>query len=440
MQFKHFLAVISWQSELGFNVGAYKFVNKKMLKHLVYSVLLITVLSGCTATRVSEAEAAPEFLTPKGWQNPQRLLRATSFSEYAQAVTEEVKQFRVPFESATANREIEMASPAELLPHTSCGAKPAGIAILVHGLSDTAYAMHDIGTVLSNACYVSRTVLLPGHGTRSGDMLNARYIHWSDTLNYLIDQASEETDNILLVGFSLGAVLTLEKAISHKEHIDGIIALSPAYHLSSYKLAKWSGWIRPIMPWIDRGISDDAMRYEAMPTRGVVETVKAMKVLNRQLNKVESISVPWLLAQSLDDLVVLPAENQKLWSKLADHPDSRLVRFYSEEKPQSEPNIIDIAGRNEEQKVLGLSHLAIHITPDNKHYGRNGFFKNCGLTAPRDRQLVRTCEDADSVWYGLWNSDVEEGTPLAISSFNPSFDQFAAVISDFADKVAEQAK
>jgi len=410
-----------------------------MFKHVFLIVTALCTLSGCSATRVSEAEAAPEFLSPAGWQTPDRLLNEPSFNDYAAAVKAEVGRYRIPFDSAQADKEIEMASSAELLPAEACNGNAAGIAILVHGLSDTAYAMRDVGQVLTNSCYISRSILLPGHGTRSGDMVTTRLKHWNSTLNYLIDQAAAETDNILLVGFSLGAVLTLEKAIARKEHIDGIIALSPAYHLSSYKLAKWSGWARPFVPWIDRGISDDSMRYEAMPTRGVVETVKAMKQAHRKLKKNGPINIPWLIAQSLDDAVILPETNHALWKKYAAHPDSRLINFYSEKKPGEEENVINITGINTQQKVRGLSHLAIHIAPENEHYGLNGDYRNCGLTAPRDRTLVRTCEQAEIVSYGLWKTEVEAGTPLAISTFNPSFEKFAAEINAFADKVAESS-
>ncbi len=411
-----------------------------MLKKIVFLLVVITMLFGCTVTRTNEAEAAREFLTPSGWSKPSRFLTHSSFRDYAESIRAEVKQNRIPFEPDRADKEVKMASPAEYLPAESCTGNAEGIAILVHGLSDTAYAMEDIAKVLSNACYISRTVLLPGHGTRAGDMKNVRLKHWSDTLDYLIDQASAETDNVLLVGFSLGAVLTLEKALSRSEDIDGIIALSPAYYLSSYRAAKWSRWLHRVVPWIDRGVSDDAMRYEAMPTRGVVETVNAIRKLNKKLERHGALELPWLLAQSLDDAVVIPAKNQQLWEEFATHPESRLIRFYSDKPANEKPNVIDISGTDKSQRVLGLSHLAIHISPENTHYGRNGDYRNCGLTAPRDRAFVKRCEQEENVWYGLWKSETESDLPLAISTFNPSFEQFASELSSFARRVAEQAK
>jgi len=408
-----------------------------MLKQTTFAIFLIAMLSGCTYTRTNEAEASPAFLKAQGWQNPSRFLVHRNFEDYSESIRSELQLHRIPFAEATAELEIEMASPVEQLPTAHCGGRTAGIAILVHGLSDTAYTMRDVAGVLADSCYVSRSILLPGHGTRAGDISTTRFKHWSDTLDYLVRQAANETDNILLVGFSLGAVLTLEQAISNSDDIDGVIALSPAFNLSSYRVAKWSRWLRPFVPWIDRGISDDSMRYEAMPTRGVVETVNAIKSLNRKLEKTDSIDVPWLLAQSLDDAVIVPEKNQQLWEQYAVHPASRLVRFYSGEVPPEQARVINISGRDEQQKVLGLSHVAIHNGPSNEHYGRNGRYRNCGVTAPRDRTRVAACEQADSVWYGLWSSETEIEDPMAISTFNPAFDVFAVELRTFASKVTE---
>jgi len=411
-----------------------------MFKQIICNFFIFSLLCGCTATRTNHQEASGEYLTPQGWIAPARFLEHASFDDYAASIKEEVDQHRIPFNAANAMQEAAMASPVQLPPGDHCDGNVEGIAILVHGLSDTAYAMRDVATVLTDACYISRTVLLPGHGTRAGDMLNARYEHWKNTLGYLIDQASTETETILLAGFSLGAVLTLEQAIHRNELVDGIIALSPAYNLSSYNKAKWSKWLRPIVPWIDRGVADDAMRYEAMPTRGVIETVQAIAQMNNQLHKHGPITIPWLLAQSVDDAVIVPESNQRLWQQHAIHPESRAIRFFSTQALEFENKVIDLSGKDLSQKVLGLSHIAILNSPENVHYGRNGDYRNCGLTAPRDRELVRRCEASSDVWYGIWSSDSKIETPLAISTFNPSFEKFATELRMFAGKVADIAR
>ncbi len=391
------------------------------------------LLSGCIGNR--DVEAPVEYLSPKGWQNNDAFLSQPSFTEYANSVKDEVRRYRLPFDSELADTEVELASPIELPLDPSCEGNVAGIAILVHGLSDTAYSMRDIGQVLAEVCFKSRIVLLPGHGTRAGDLLTTRLRDWQNTISYLIDQAASESETVLLTGFSLGGVLTLDAALQNQNTVDGVIGISPAYYLSSARLAKWANLVAPVARWVDRGVADDSMRYEAMPTRGVAETWSAMKQLHRRINKYGSVEMPWMLAQSMDDAVVVPAQNEALWKSKAVNPDSRLVRFVSTQTFPEEEKIITLPGSSEDDQVIALTHLAIHQSPDNPRYGRSGSYRNCGGNMPRNQDWVRQCEQSESVWYGLWGTEPKPGQALAFSTFNPSFKQFANEIKRFAARL-----
>lgn len=396
-------------------------------------------MQSCASDRGGEAPL--NHLSPAGWHNVEKALTQKDFAGYASAIKDDVAQFRVPFDASKSSSEIDMASPLEFAAAQECE-RPKGIALLVHGLSDTAFAMRDLAQVLSSACYTSRTVLLPGHGTRPGDLQTTRLHHWEKTLSYLVDQAAAESDTVLLAGFSLGAVLTLSEA-HNNENVDGLIALSPAYFLSTYRLARWTPFIQPFKKWIDRGLPDDAMRYEAMPTRGVVETVKAMQKMHRIIKKSPGIKIPWLLAQSLDDAVTVPERNRDFFLFNAEHPASRSISFHSNTTSISNPDTasdtrhILISGMNKSKRVDALTHLAIHIAPDNPHYGINGRYRNCGTTAPRDQVLVDNCLQAAEVWYGLWGATPPDGRAQAMSTFNPSFDEFAREIIQFLSEICD---
>jgi alpha-beta hydrolase superfamily lysophospholipase len=393
-----------------------------------------SVVSGCSIGNRA-VEAPEDQLTPAGWQNNKTLLQNRSFEQYATAVNHELYRHRIPFDNERAEQEIDMASPVELPPGANCNAKSKGVAILVHGLADTAFSMKDIGRVLADACYTSRVILLPGHGTRGGDLLITRLSDWQQTIQYLIDQAAMETDNIVLAGFSLGAVLTLEAAMRRPDDIAGVIAISPAYYLSSERLTKWAPLAAPFVRWVDRGVADDPMRYEAMPTRGVAETWKAIKQMHQLVKRLGQVQFPWMLAQSMDDAVVVPDKNEAFWKAYAVNPASRLIRFVSDQEYAEEERAITLAGSDATERVIALTHLAIHQSPDNPHYGRNGRYRNCGSGMPRATTMVSLCEESDSVWYGLWSTEPEPGRAMAYSTFNPSFDQFASELKRFASQL-----
>jgi len=128
-------------------------------------------------------------------------------------------------------------------------------------------------------------------------------------VRHLVGQAATESEHVALVGLSLGAVLGTSIALEPDSPIDAPVAISPAYHLSSWRLARRAPWLARAKRWIDRGVPDDYARHEAMPTRGVVETVRAMRHLRRRFARAGEVNVPWLLVQSLDDAVTAPDEN-----------------------------------------------------------------------------------------------------------------------------------
>lgn len=411
--------------------------RQQLVKHLpllLISVLLSLLLSACVTQR--EDETPPGYLTPSGWQDVDATLSHDSFTDHASAVKMEVTRHRIPLEAARAEIEIERAAPIEVLPAASCSGSTHGIAILVHGLSDTAFAMKDIANVMAEACYKARTILLPGHGTRPGDLLTTRRADWSDTVNYALEQAAAEHDHVVAAGFSLGAVLTLDAAMQSDSPIDALMAFSPAYYLSTYNLAKWTPWVHRLKPWIDRGIADDAMRYEAMPTRGVVETVRAMQAMHRTVAREGEVNLPWLVVQSWDDAVILPADNLSFLNRHAGHPTSRVINFAAKKEPlHGADRALWLPGNNESMRVEALTHVAVHISPDNPHYGINGDYKNCGTTAPRDKNEVEKCLSANEVWYVLWGGVAPNGQASAMASFNPDFSQLAAEINRFLDDI-----
>jgi len=411
-------------------------LNRIPVKGLITPICLIAsaLLSGCIGSRAVEAPAV--YLSPAGWQNNHAFFEKKTFADYAKSVTEEVRRYRIPFNSEQADIEVALASPVELPVDAHCAERTSGIAILVHGLSDTAYSLRDVGSVLADVCFKSRVILLPGHGTRAGDLLTTRLSDWRQTIDYLIDQALTETDTILLVGFSLGGVLTLDATVRRQDDVDGNIGISPAYYISTAKLARWTPWLAPVIRWVDRGVADDPMRYEAMPTRAIAETWSATKQLKRNLDKYGPVRVPWMLTQSMDDAVVVPEQNEVLWKKHAVNADSRLVRFVSSQEYPDEEKTLTLPGASDIDRVVALTHLAIHQSPENPHYGKNGNYRNCGGNMPREDDRVKQCEESDAVWYGLWDTEPEPGQAMAFSTFNPSFEQLADEIKVFASKIS----
>ncbi len=98
--------------------------------------------------------------------------------------------------------------------------------LLVHGLGDSPYSFTDIGPVLADNGFLVRTLLLPGHGTRPGDMLNVQIDQWRALLKKQTEILEQEVDQVYLGGFSTGANLVTELALQD-ERIAGLVLFSP---------------------------------------------------------------------------------------------------------------------------------------------------------------------------------------------------------------------
>lgn len=404
--------------------------NRITFRYATLAALLLILLTGC-GSRGNEAPAY--YYKSAGWKNVDQTLIHGNFSDYSADIKQRIDRHRVPFESQNALKEAQMAAPREYSPAENCNSdhSPEGIILLVHGLSDTAFAMHDLAMYFSSRCYVARTVLLPGHGTRPGDLLAVHKSDWLNTVRYLVQQANAEHDHVLVAGFSLGAVLTLSVALEPESSIDAVLAFSPAYTLSSYRLAKHTPWLQYARSWIDRELPDDYLRYEAMPTHGIAQTVQAMKLLHDQLKDKAGVDKPWLLVQSFDDAVTVPAENLALFRRAAHSPISRSINIVTDQTLKADETTLLLNGLNDQYRSLGVTHLGVHISPDNPHYGIDGDYRNCGTTAPRDADAVKRCLNSPEVWYGLWGKPEPDNVPTARSTFNPAFDELTVLMDDF---------
>lgn len=413
--------------------------------------LLLLGAGGCSAPGAGPDKAPPAEFEPAGWLRPDDVLHAADFDDYARRVGALVAAHRLPLVPADAARENRLVAPREYPPASGCEA-PRAIALLVHGLSDSAYSMNDVAQVLARRCVLVRTMLLPGHGTRAGDLLVVDDGHWRDAVRRLAAQASAEHGVVLLGGVSLGAVLTLDVALGPERDagdgapgdneppidVDGLIALSPAYGLASWRLVRLAALLRPILPWIDEDRRDDWARYEAIPTKALAATVRAIGHLHERLERAGGVDIPWMLVQSRDDGVVDTAANRALFTERARAPGSLLVEIGRGSRPADlQDGPIErtrwLRGDDPALRTDGVSHAGLHVSPRNPHWGFDGDYRSCGENIGRDRAAVTACLEDPDVLYSLDARSLPASTPSARSTFNPAFDELEVLIGRFLD-------
>src|SRR5262249_26865700 len=110
--------------------------------------------------------------------------------------------------------DLDMRSPFELMPTCSDEAAtplPRGV-LLIHGLTDSPFLVRDIAESLRRQCLLVRAILLPGHGTVPGDLLEVRYEDWVEAARYGLESFRGQVTDLYLGGFSTGGTLAIYHA------------------------------------------------------------------------------------------------------------------------------------------------------------------------------------------------------------------------------------
>ena len=410
---------------------------QRFLRASIFATALLAVwalLSGC-ASKESVAPR-PELLS-SGWRDASAVAPVADFDAYVAGLTQELRTHRLPFAPSMADAELRSVVPFRSPPGPGCppGA-PRGIAVLVHGLSDTAFAMRDLASTFSRLCFESRVLLLPGHGTRPADLMVVDHRDWLAHVDAAVAQANRENDQVVLAGFSLGAALALAVAAESPDKVDAVIGLSPAYRLRSNTLARQARWVAAFRPWLDLGPREDFARYGAMPTRGIASTMAVLGRMERQVRRAGAVKSPWLVVQSEDDEVVDVAGNREFFAASARDPRSVFVNYFSQPPKETfSQSVTWLPAAHDALRVVGLSHLALHISPDNPHYGITGTYRNCGSTPFRREQEIRACKEASQVWYGVGGQSPPPGEAGARATFNPHYPDLERRIGEFLSQV-----
>jgi len=190
--------------------------------------------------------------------------------------------------------------------------------LLIHGFTGTPKEMRWMGDYLFQQGYTCLGVRLAGHATIPEDMIRSRWTNWTASVEEAYSMLRGITDNIYLMGLSMGGVLSLLMSTHLK--VRGVVAMSTPYQLRNDPRLKYVAFISnffPFLPkskeppgsgWFDKTAWQAHVSYPQNPVRSIGELNKLLRVMRTALPQVD---VPVLLIHSKDDHYVLP-ENMEL--------------------------------------------------------------------------------------------------------------------------------
>jgi carboxylesterase len=182
--------------------------------------------------------------------------------------------------------------------------------------------MRLLGNYLHGQGHTVMGVRLAGHATQIEDMIRSRYQDWLGSIENGWHLLQDYTEQIILIGFSLGGVLSF--VASSYLPAAGVVALATPYELPNIFAKALGPLLIPLSKvfpvilqkegeWFNPEMAEGHVYYPGRPLRPVYEFYKVIQGMQAILPDVD---VPVLTIQSRDDLSVLPENAEKLFKHI----------------------------------------------------------------------------------------------------------------------------
>lgn len=365
----------------------------------------------------------------------------TDFDDYIQKTKQHLSAFKVYFQEEEADSELTAAMPFKRYPTEQCKtAERSSLGIvLIHGLSDVPAIMSDLADAYADRCFTVYSILLPGHGARSSELVNVTANDWLAAAQFAVEKLSEKVDKVYVGGYSLGGLIAFKTALDNKR-VAGVFGFSPALSLHRPGLLNQTIWLRKIFDWLDKDPQDDAWRLEAMPFNALAETQILSNTVQKELS-IRPLQTPVFIAHSQDDAVVDAIANQNLFNSFMPNSRNRIVDYTANVSTNEAirwPRLIQKSSVLLDQKILSYSHQAIHVAPDNDRYGAKGVLRNCSVNAGnQDISTMKACYSDEIPYRGevFGNATArykEYGVDGVVRlTYNPQFNELLEMIDEF---------
>lgn len=417
------------------------------------------------------------------------------FQAYIEGARGHVAAVNMAAGTPIPDEEVAAVGPFELRPAPE-GENCRGAArsdydrgvLLIHGLNDTPFSMWDLAARFAKACYLVRAILLPGHGTVPGDLLNVGLPAWREAVERAIWSFRGEADRLVIAGMDLGANLALDAAFDvtmpPEVELNGIVMLAPAFDYEPPTFAPAAIGPGGTALWGEVFDKHSSFRYNSVAK----PSITAANQLGRELFQREApLHLPTFMVLSAEDAVADAARARDwycgqramprhlLWYSRypnapfppcectvtrRDRPDERRIcvsirpsscvtpisrETGSSLSPSPEncrTNPYETENGDAGRAILDIAHIALLAAPDNPRYGASAPIKDClHYSWEKDTPEGQVCagllsdgEGTRYLRYGEMSESNLENYILRRLTYNPDFDHMTSEMIDFLER------
>jgi esterase/lipase len=302
--------------------------------------------------------------------------------------------------------------------------------VLTHDLLDSAYTMRALGQYFQERCFLVYGLLLPGHGTRPGDLLATGWEDWVAAEQFAARELAREAENVYLGGHGAGATLALLEA-SGNAGVDGLILFAPILDTRANPRQAGGaalGWLAPAARWAEVIPAYSIYRYESVPYSLTDDRNDLVQAAQAALPN-RPFEVPVFMAASSQDAT---AGIEAILTYMADriHPLSHLVLFDRKEASTA-PGRTVMNSHMAEIDMLSLAHSSVAIPIDDPEFGWYGASRDCGHYFRADPDAYGRCMLGERAIQGEITPELLAEGLLERTESNPYFYYMLRVLDKF---------
>lgn len=356
-----------------------------------------------------------------------------AFSEYIQLMQDIILEARIDLVDHNATQIVTANSPFSCIPATQ---KPKNGILLIHGLFDSPYYVRDLADYFKNKGFLVQAILLPGHGTVPGDLLNLHYTEWTKCVDYGIKTLAKAVENVFIGGYSLGGALAVNHVLEHpNDAIKSILLFAPALkpkNILKNLLAKHYrlfGWISSRTKWYQLGHSTNFAKYNCLCINAGHQACNLIKAIEAKADK-NRLNLPLFTVASSDDETISSDAIVNFFLKQP-HPKNKMLLYTNKSSQIANQKIVKRGSAFPEHKILNFSHICITIAPDNFLLGRQSQIHDLNHY-PKNYTLNR-----DNLYFGAINQQNLKNHQVLRLSYNPDFNHMLQELDVFLQSIDE---
>jgi len=186
--------------------------------------------------------------------------------------------------------------------------------LLCHGFTGSPQSLRPWAEYLAEAGLSVWLPRLPGHGTTWQEMARTRWEDWYAEVDRAFDELRAKSDQIFVMGLSMGACLALRLAEVRGPAISGLVLVNPSVTADT-RLFILAPALKFVLPSL-KGITSDIKKqqttelgYDRIPVKAAATLPGLWKITKSQLS---DVTQPVLVYHSTVDHVVGPGSLQVL--------------------------------------------------------------------------------------------------------------------------------